>query len=908
MHKLNERTAYYYSYDVESNGNKYLVSKAVGKHEKDFGLMNDDEVDFQLCISKLVVSLTDKQQRGFASVLSRLTSLYIHKKNNSTYVPICNIPTSKADLDRIYTRSGTSISKNLPTPDCRKLKEHSYVSIKDCVADFLMNNTESIVDIDDWHTELKDADRYTYSRLVFDNRHSHYLIKKLSERKEKYKVNLPYPILPIFLFFWSEDFDPNRSIKSNRQSVWIKTCTIKCMSYDGEVIENTYPISVSKKECDHEEVQKEVQEEIKELSSGKFILIYSRSHNCPVYVHADVFCYKMDQPERRSNLKLLAGNSNLHGRYGFLQDIKNKVGVIRSCIKCRESIMNEIENDKIDENGWRSNKCSVCTNWMYDYESELLDYDIECDTEGLEGEMRNGKMKCRKISLDKMQSALEYAKNRLVHHGWNSTKCTDFLNQHGFHTAVIKELLKKLCKLKAFGEAEIGKDSNPELWGEMLEALKGNPEDFDPMKRPSIWYESEDLDLYPDIPMHLLFLGIVKTVIKEIVTWLKSRYHHTIFCDMVRGILDEIKQLNLSWCKVLAFSEDNFGGWVSENYLGLCRISEWFYTMLEYLPEKELYSDPITDYSKWNMKQNQAWLRARGLKTKGKKAKELQEIVKGYYDSNDIPEIIINKVCDTNAVLKMIHAMNRMITCCMRANNDDKQVEYLHAIIRYFLILYDDFNSSLTTSKNPGWVTAYNFLSLLNIPDTVYRYGSMRVLWEGGDDGEGFLRSVKNELKCGLLRQWQVWLMNNLLEEKTFDKLLPNEDINSSRSQLCEFKIYACRNKIFEQYKKCKPISGFIMDENHNKVYIAYREKRKIVGIKIAMKQSNRIKRNNLEYSKIIFTNKTIEITDKMDDVRMGVLLLPMFPLEYETEYPREAFDYKSVIYTMIGSDWSYMR
>jgi hypothetical protein len=204
------------------------------------------------------------------------------------------------------------------------LENHSSVSIIDCIADFLMNNRNAIEDIDGWDNCVSEIYVQSKERIVFDNEHARSLIAKLRRRKEDHPVNVDYPIVPIFLFFWSDDFDPNRGIKSNRQSIWIKTCTLKCLGADGIEIESTYPISVSKKEMDHEEIEKLVYRELKFLSTGKFIIMYSRSHGGPVFVHADVYCYKMDQPERRSNLKLLAGNSNIHGRYGYLLDIKKK--------------------------------------------------------------------------------------------------------------------------------------------------------------------------------------------------------------------------------------------------------------------------------------------------------------------------------------------------------------------------------------------------------------------------------------------------------------------------------------------------------------------------------------------------------------------------------------------------------
>jgi hypothetical protein len=211
-----------------------------------------------------------------------------------------------------------------------------------------------------------------------ESNHVKDMIIKLKCRRETFSVNLSYPILPLFLAFWSDDFDPNRSIKSNRQSVWIQTCSVKIVSDDGQLLSSTYPIAVSTKEMDHDEAHDVLYQDLKRLSSQEFLLMYSRYHRSFVYVHADVYCYKMDQPEHRKNLKLLAGNSNVHGRFGYLTNVKQLVGCIRSCDECSKSIICEMtETDP--KCLWRKGDCGKCTSWMYNIQSELLEYKPDDD-------------------------------------------------------------------------------------------------------------------------------------------------------------------------------------------------------------------------------------------------------------------------------------------------------------------------------------------------------------------------------------------------------------------------------------------------------------------------------------------------------------------------------------------------
>jgi hypothetical protein len=226
--------------------------------------MNKDEVRLHISIAKLVNTLTLSQQKMLVNVFEQLTYLYVHRRD-AVYTPISNIPTRKADLDRIYTRSSNSIMKNLPIPDCTMLGQHSFVSIIDCLADFLLMNTSSICDVTEFDEAINQKKIDSESSAYFDNEHVKHMRKKQKDRQAEFLSNLPYPILPFFLMFWSDDFDPNRGMKSNRQSVWIMTCTIRCLNQKGSMISTTYPISVAVKEADHEEVHQMMYEDIKKI-------------------------------------------------------------------------------------------------------------------------------------------------------------------------------------------------------------------------------------------------------------------------------------------------------------------------------------------------------------------------------------------------------------------------------------------------------------------------------------------------------------------------------------------------------------------------------------------------------------------------------------------------------------------
>jgi hypothetical protein len=89
---------------------------------------------------------------------------------------------------------------------------------------------------------------------------------------------------------------------------------------------------------------------------------------------------------------------------------------------------------------------------------------------------------------------------------------------------------------------------------------------------PPTWKSSVTLADHVDVIMHLLFLGIVKTVIELVMLWLKKDNRHSRFGRMVVGDMTEIGKLGLGWLNVLPFSSNKFttGFWVANTrILGL---------------------------------------------------------------------------------------------------------------------------------------------------------------------------------------------------------------------------------------------------------------------------------------------------------------------------------------------------
>ena len=145
-HQMNHKTASYHAYDMVTSGKRYIINQMFGKSYCDVmqsDTMTNFEINCQIVLARFSTKLTRSMQKEFGEVLSFMKQLIEEKT-------ICQIPTSYACLRRMYIDGDAAISRNMPIPDVKSIQGHSYVSIVDCVADFLIRKHNIISDINNW--------------------------------------------------------------------------------------------------------------------------------------------------------------------------------------------------------------------------------------------------------------------------------------------------------------------------------------------------------------------------------------------------------------------------------------------------------------------------------------------------------------------------------------------------------------------------------------------------------------------------------------------------------------------------------------------------------------------------------------------------------------------------------------
>jgi hypothetical protein len=222
---------------------------------------------------------------------------------------------------------------------------------------------------------------------------------------------------------------------------------------------------------------------------------------------------------------------------------------------------------------WASeHPCDKCTKWTVMGDHKLLrypppddyppDYVPEC-----------GSLCPSKLTYESLKAAVDLTHTMVSTGRWSLKNGSAYLATFTIVPLYADGVVLNADNVRCLTEARKNKiQMKAELAS--LEELKAlDPVAFQQKELPCLWKRGLSmtntvaLDKAVDVPMHLLFLGIVKTVTRKIQAWCKVRGTQSAFVRSVKGLLKCIKKFNLDWCKTIEYSGGKLGGWVSENYL-----------------------------------------------------------------------------------------------------------------------------------------------------------------------------------------------------------------------------------------------------------------------------------------------------------------------------------------------------
>lgn len=270
-----------------SSGFNRLVANSLTGYKSLGHTLSNDTVDIYKKMTHFCMDLPKSKRDEFATLIGKVVE---HTTSEQERDPrnLDSLPTSPALLRSRLFEGHRAIVPNMPKPTPEAVGDHSYLSLIACISDLFWHGFP----IDEIPTDFAIPTGIGTSR-------------RATELKREAAMN---DAVPLWVVPWSDDFEPNYSTKSNRGSIWIKTVTISAPPAYTNCGSHTYVIALGPKSSSHDEVERKFQLELETLSSGNLVLYLSRQRRFKK-VFGRVLASLHDQPERRSRLLLLQGNS-----------------------------------------------------------------------------------------------------------------------------------------------------------------------------------------------------------------------------------------------------------------------------------------------------------------------------------------------------------------------------------------------------------------------------------------------------------------------------------------------------------------------------------------------------------------------------------------------------------------------
>ena len=909
----NEISANYFKHHHDGHGNSYLVAMSQFNRDTVAPRLDHADVELQMYISFLVDSLTKPQRHHFAEVLTRVVDKFSSTvaQNDETQAlsgesalmqgenPLvsqikypCEIPRSYKEIRAWILEGKYSMFHNLPRPLVHKVGDHACVSIKDCIADLLGHgfSLHELGKKGSCSTDFsnKTIDCFSRARTILGN--AHRVLGSLADQSTV-----------LWLTTWSDDFEPNYSIKGNRGSVWIKTITIALPVDSSKSIVYTYPVALGPKVADHDVAERFLLSDLKLFMEAPVPRLYSGRAKDMTPVYMETFASLQDQPERRDMLFLARGNATYHSRWGYAMDCSALKSVLIPCPSCLESLKKEARDSTTYLTAeWRTGCCDICSCWAFMLPSKHLCFP---PPKGYPADKipEDGLIPAIRLSFPILRQAVDETHQKLTNKLWIDKEATAYLRVHCLSTKATEEIILRAKNCFLLHHLESIGNVTSEEYIALAEQKSSCPELYQRWALPSLWDDSIPLERYGDVPMHLLFLGVGKTLVLDIQLWLKAQKRHSSFVSYASNVLSTLDELQLGWCKVLPYSSRKFGGWVSENYLALVRIFKWIYAPIQQMDVVDSPFDlPETPQQQWNKDVNVMWLRLRGLDTLGS-ALQVRKRVAEYLAKPD-EEVPVPTPPRGGPGAQLLRTLNRyadLVCLLMDKHSDEGHVRNVEVYVRLFLSEYTQFaeqlNEPIAENGTPSWIAKYNFMSLLNLSEQIKEVGPLRSLWEGGTRGEGYLRYVKPIIKTGLKTNWQCSLMQNLLRCKSM-ATLTRSFTSMHIGNNSQHRVYSSAAYLRRMWMSRKPLS--IVVKNDVEFLAAYQGTQQVCWIRfLRLEHVGEI--NEMSYFYFSCSDEPPDFD--MDDSTISAMLLPRLS---QTGLPNAG---DAAVYSCIRDDWRLM-
>ena len=738
-----------------SGGNGGVASLVALSMYKDRGRTQDLDLStilWNVGMTWFLSKLTISERRLFTALLYHAAADVTSPRRSLI------VPSEPKDMVAMFTRGQFSIGDNLPMPSVVDLEDgHIYISLFESIRDLFGhgNEVEPILPpSQDFNLSPSATAIPTHSETPRGKEVLH-SIKVSSENCGAYPN-----VIVVEVLIWSDGFEPN-NVKQNRGSVWTLFASIGTPEQDVHSGCNTYLVALGPSGADHESVVCKLEFELHQLRQG--LDVYCGAYKKILRVHAQIYSAQQDAPERAAFTHVAAGNSTYTALSGYCGDLTATLVPIPSCERCYQSLL---DNDASD------NTCTSCANWT----CCGLKYHTPPDYPSVDGEVPT-ELVVKAVSFASMRAAAEKTHDMVSTGQWKFAQGKVYLRTEGLQPDLVSLVAGNANNIYKLNKAMLG--TNRRQQEKLLAEKEKDSASFEQAVLPAVFsFPGVELMEFIDVIMHLVFLGVVKNETKvTLMGWLKSNCKLSAFVRYINAPQKAIQDLSIAWCKAPPIGGGTFPGAVSENWVANARLLKWMFGGLSLLEATdEEYEDPDIPFEDYATKQISAWLKARNVKAEGRSASVLrsqfERLLSQPGGPPPIPEAIGRGV-PLQDVEDLAISMLAMVSRLMvEGTVEESEALDAERHVKIFLSCLERFDKATRKSdEKEVWLTRYNLIRLLNLPKTLLRYGSLRLLWEGDGKGEGALRLLKR-LIHGLRGNWALNAAQAYLRERSIQKIM----------------------------------------------------------------------------------------------------------------------------------------
>ena len=626
-------------------------------------------------------------------------------------------------------RGKCSIKNLLQYPKVHLLDKHAYVHLQEIVADFLIYGP----DIEEISTESTTCVKHVSQSSTVRN----------------IKVECPHPGgLVLWFTTWSDDFDP-RNIKMNLGSIWIKTITMSVPSTGlppGGYTNHTYVVALGDSNSDHDAIERQFQDDLAKFESTNSIFFYTKvdSH---IRVYMKPAAVIQDRPERSKHCSINGHAGSFTRRWRYLANVDKKKDVLPACPKCVEEL----------EGGHVPNRCKKCCNWNFDPDDERMasptpeDYPFKVKS-----------LPVKEITKKGLKTSAASAYDFVSSGEWSSKSVTNaYMKAYGHNDNTVNEVHEREKKTYLLQEARKRQQSYhrgkmTKTMTDIVKTFNDDPTTFNRYREPAAWNSDLDLVNYVDAMMHMIFLGIVKDVLELVSEWLNFHSYMKTFKESTFGMYDSVQKMQLTWCKILPFKDGKYTGWLSENYIAASRLMAWIFQMIpdnETPKKKDIEKNDKKNIMKWTSQVCLEWANKHNIMISD--CKLIKDKRKRVIDSMKNPDKYAKGTVPTYLVKDAIHSTSVFVSTLFVKEVNDASIKQTKIAVRLFLSRVHELELAMSKTrakKHQGSNKVFdtgNFLSCLNVTDTMTHLGPVKNLYEGEVSGEGIIPYVKKAFQCG---------------------------------------------------------------------------------------------------------------------------------------------------------------